>query len=57
MHIIQAIQPIYFAWATGSINTLHLMVEQRQAISRSWWLFLCVEATRLDTVAGCLFTR
>ena len=56
MHIVQAIQAIYYAWATGSINTPHLMKQQKQAISRSWWLFLFAKATRLETVAGCLFT-
>ena len=43
------------AW--GSINTLHLKKQQKRAISRSWGLFLCAKATRLETVAGCLFTR
>ena len=55
MHIMQAIQSIYYA--TGSVNTLNVMKQQKQAISRNWWLFLCAEATRLETVVSCLFTR
>ena len=55
MHIMQAIQSIYYV--TGSINTLNVMKQQKLAISHSWWLFLCADATRLEIVAGCLFTR
>ena len=35
MYIMQAIQPTNCAWATGSINTLHLKKQQKQAIFRS----------------------
>ena len=49
---MQVIQPIYYARATGSINTLHLKEQQKQTISRSWWLFLCARTTRLETRYG-----
>ena len=47
MYIMQTIQPTNCSWATGSINTLHLKKQQKQAIFRSRWLFLCAKATRL----------
>ena len=40
MHIIQAIQPIYYAWATGSINTPHLK-NNRRGLSRVAEGFSC----------------